>query len=94
MAASLLYTYWNIKPNTTVSLFIHGYSEKEAVNHTLVVYLASADVNELPEAHATLTQGETFRWLVDNSQGRKVYITNNMQFHAVNAQILEMVESI
>jgi hypothetical protein len=91
--ADVIYTWNNIAPNSTVSLFIHGYLETEAVNYTLVVYLASSDNREFPEAHATLAQGETFRWLVNNSQGRKIYITNNMQFHQVTAQILEMVES-
>lgn len=93
MSVTAIYDLYNIQPNSTQSLFIHGYSETEAVNYTIVVYLASSDNRELPEAHATLTQGETFRWLVDNSQGRKIYVTNNMQFHEVTATILEWKES-
>ena len=93
MAVSVVYTFNSIAPNTTASLFIHGYSNKQAVNYSVVIYNGFSRTNEYPEAHVTLTQGETFRWLVDNTIARKIYITNHQQFTQVGVQVLQMVES-
>ena len=93
MAARVVYTFRSIGPGITASLFIHGYSDRQAVNYSMVLYNQPGPGVLFPQAHATLIQGETFRWIVDGSIGRKVYVQNHDPFSSVGVDILEIVES-
>lgn len=93
MAASVVYTFSSIAPGATTSVFIHGYSNREAVSYCAVIYNQPAPGVLFPQAHVTVTQGETFRWAVDGTIGRKVYIQNHDPFSSVGVDILEMKES-
>jgi hypothetical protein len=93
MAAHIVYTFNSIAPGVTTSVFIHGYPNKEAVSYSAVIYNQPGPGVLFPQAHVTLTQGETFRWIVDGTIGRKVYITNHDPFSSVGVDILEMHES-
>jgi hypothetical protein len=93
MVTSLLYRFDRIAPNTTASLFIHGYSSKDAAVYSVVIYNGFSQTNEFPQAHVTLTQGETFRWIVDGTVARKIYITNHQLFTQVAVDVIEMKDS-
>ena len=89
---SYIYQFGSIAPGQTVSLFIHGYSEREVVNYNIVIY--NVDIPTLnPEVRASLTQGETFRWHVDGSTARKLYITNLEPSSTIEAAVIEWKES-
>ena len=93
MAARIVYTFTTIAPGATTSVFIHGYGNREAVSYSAVPYNQPGPADLFPQAHVTLTQGETFRWAVDGTVGRKVYITNHSPFMSVGVDILEIKES-
>ena len=90
MSATVIYTFSSIGPGQTTSLFIHGYGNRDAVSYSMVLYNQPGPGVLYPQAHATLTQGETFRWAVNGTTGRKVYITNHDPFSSVGVDILEM----
>jgi hypothetical protein len=93
MTASVVYTFSSIAPGETTSVFIHDYTDREAVFYSMVLYNQPGPGVLFPQAHATLTQGETFRWAVNGTIGRKIYITNHDPFSSVGVDILEMKES-
>jgi hypothetical protein len=72
MAALVEYRWDLIHANETVSVFIYGYADNDAVNYSAVVYggYAPFDIG-----HIKITQGETFRH-VDGSVARTVYVEN------------------
>ena len=82
-----------IAPNSSMSWFIHGYSDKEAVTYSIVVFPGSGPGVPFPAAHATLTQGEHFQH-VDGTFARKIYITNNAPFNSCDVHVLSIVESL
>lgn len=94
MTTSVIFTFDTIGPGQTTSLFIHGYSDTESAFYSIVLFNQPAPGVLFPEAHATLTQGETFRWHVDGTIGRKIYITNNDQISSVGVNLLETKESV
>jgi len=79
-----------IAANSSTSWFIHGYTDKEAVTYSIVVFPGTGSN---PLAHATLTQGEHFQH-VDGTFARKIYITNNAPFNSCDVHILSIVESL
>jgi hypothetical protein len=90
MSASLVFTFNFIAPNTSTSVFIHGYADNEAVNYSAVVF---------PQVFGggaggpiMITQGETFRH-VDGTVGRKVYVQNPDPATSFAVNILQTVES-
>jgi|1185.fasta_scaffold266869_1 hypothetical protein len=93
MAAHLLYRFESIAPGATTSLFIHGYSDREASNYSLVLHNQSSPTQLFAQAHATVTQGETFRWSVDGTIGRKIYVTNHQALASIGVDVLEIKES-
>jgi hypothetical protein len=72
MAAWVEYRWELIQPNESVSVFIHGYGERQAVNFSAVVYggYVPFDIG-----HINVIQGETFRH-VDGTVARKVAVQN------------------
>lgn len=93
MASSVVYRFASIAPGITASVFIHGYGDRDAVSYCAVIYNQPADGVLFPQAHVTVTQGETFRWAVDGTIGRKVYIQNQDYISSVGVDILETKES-
>lgn len=92
MTVSHLYNFSYIAPGETTGLFIHSYSDREAVNYSIVIY--NVDVPSLDvEVRAMISQGETFRWGVDGTTARKIYVTNLEPSSSIEASVLEMYES-
>jgi hypothetical protein len=91
MAAQLVYTFRYIAPNAGSNIFIHGYSDRDAVNYSAVVYALPGDAY-YPVGHINLTQGETFRH-VDGTVARKVYVQNLTPFNPCAIDILQTVET-
>jgi len=91
MAAQLVYRFNYIGPNSGNNVFIHGYSNRDAVNYSAVVYPLSGDAY-YPLGHANLTQGETFRH-VDGTVARKVYVQNLAPFNPCVIDVLQMSET-
>ncbi len=92
MPANLVFRFDYVAPNGSTSLFIHGYSNREAVNYSAVVYAGSGPGVLFPRGHIKLTQGETFRH-VDGTVARKVYIQNVAPFNSCTVDVLETVEN-
>jgi hypothetical protein len=80
-----------IGPNSSTGWFIHGYTAKESVNYSIVVFGVGGFPP--PLAHATLTQGESFEH-VDGTKAYKVYIQNNAPFNSVDVHLISQVESL
>ncbi|MFF4052970.1 hypothetical protein ACOAKG_42955 [Streptomyces sp. JL3001] len=80
-----------IGPNGSYSWFVHGYTAKESVNYSIVVFGVGGFPT--PLGKATLTQGETYEH-VDGTKAHKVYVQNNAPFHSVNVHLLAQVESL
>jgi hypothetical protein len=93
MAANLIYNFSDIAPGSTVSLFIHGYGNRDAVTYCVVPYNVFTPGVLFPQGHVTLTQGETFRWAVNGTVARKIYITNHSPFERAVVDVIEMKES-
>jgi predicted esterase len=93
MAANVVYTFESIAPGQTTSVFLHGYGDRDAVSYSAVIYNQPGPGVLFPQAHVILTQGETFRWAVDGTIGRKIYIANQDPFSSVGVDILQIVES-
>ena len=85
--------WMTIAANSSAEWFIHGYSATESVTYSIVVFGAPAPGVLNPAAHATLTQGESFRH-VDGTFAYKVYIRNNAPFNPCNVHLLAKVESL
>jgi hypothetical protein len=94
MPANLVYRFDYIARGATTSLFIHGYSENEAVNYSAVVGFPRGLYGKTPRdrAQINLTQGETFLH-VDRTVARKVYIHNLSGINPCAVDILQIVES-
>jgi hypothetical protein len=69
MAANRIYRFDYIAPNGGNNVFLHGYSNNQAVNYSAVVYAGAGVPN--PAGRMNMTQGETFRH-VDGTVARKV----------------------
>jgi hypothetical protein len=91
MAARRIYRFDYIAPNASNSLFIHGYSDTQAVNYSAVVYAGFGDGVPFPLGHINITEGETYRH-VDGTVARKVYIQNLAPFNSCTVDILDIVE--
>ena len=92
MSASVVFRFDYVAPNSSTSLFIHGYSTKEAVNYSAVVYPGSGPGVLFPLGHINLTQGDTY-WHVNGTVARKVFIRNLAGFNSCAVDILHTVES-
>ncbi|MFF9029393.1 hypothetical protein [Streptomyces iakyrus] len=80
-----------IAPNGSHSWFHHGFTAKQSVNFSIVVFGVGGFPT--PLGKATLTQGEAYEH-VDGTKAYKVYIQNNSAFNPVNVHILAQVESL
>jgi hypothetical protein len=81
--------------NSSTSWFIHGYGATEAVTYSIVVFPGTGAGVPFPGAHATLTQGESFKWVeVDGTFAYKVYITNLEPFNSIDVHLLSSVQSL
>jgi hypothetical protein len=92
MAADLVFRFDFIAPNSGNNVFIHGYSNNQAVNYSAVVYPGSGPGVLFPLGHVNMTQGETFRH-VDGTVARKVYVQNLAPFNSCTVDILETIET-
>ena len=92
MAASRVYRFDYLAPNSSASVFIHGYSNTQAVNYSAVVYPGTGVGVPYPLGHITVTQGETFAH-VDGTVGRLVSVQNLAPFNSCTVDILQIIES-
>lgn len=96
MKAGVVFHWDYIKWGQRVGVFIHGYTERQAVNYSAVVYPEYwALYPELarwisPKPHISLEHSDTYRH-VDRTIARKVYITNNDPFYACSVDVLQNV---
>jgi hypothetical protein len=93
MTTSVVYRWVTIGAGQSANVFIHDYTDRESVFYSVVLYNQPASGVLFPEAHATVTQGETFRWHVNGTIGRKVYVTNQDHISSVGVDLLETKES-
>ncbi|MEE1829414.1 hypothetical protein [Streptomyces sp. SP17KL33] len=82
-----------VAANSETSWFIHGFTNKEAVAFSIIVFPGTGAGVPNPVGHATLRQGESFQH-VDGTKAYKVYIRNNAPFNTCNFSILAQVESL
>lgn len=103
MTAGIVWRFDYIKPGEKVSFYKPGYSDRQAVNYSAVVYSGGPPggfgpftgpwVYWVSLGHVALTQGETFRhW--DRTIARKVHVQNLNTFTSCSVDVLQMVESI
>lgn len=92
MAAGLMYRFNYIAPNSSATLFLHGWGLREAVNFSIVAYAGSGNGVLYPVGHATLVEGET-KMHVNGTQGRFLHVRNNAPFNSVTVDILAQWES-
>lgn len=92
MPANVVFRFDYVAPNSGTSVFIHGYSNREAVNYSAVVYPGSGPGVLFPLGHIKMTQGDTFRH-VDGTVARKVYIQNLAAFNSCAVEILQTREN-
>jgi len=72
--------------------FVHGWGAADAVTYSIVVFPGTGV--SFPEAHATLTQGESFKWNVDGTFAHTVQIRNNAPFNSCDIHLIAIVESL
>ncbi|MFC9324160.1 hypothetical protein [Kitasatospora sp. NPDC057015] len=82
-----------IAANGSTSWFIHGFNANQSVMFSIVVFPGSGPGVLNPQAHATLTQGESFEH-VDGTKAYKIYMQNNAPFNSCNVHVLAQVESL
>jgi hypothetical protein len=82
-----------IAANGSVSWFLHGFGATEAVSFSISVFPGTGAGVPFPQAHATLTQGESFEH-VDGTKAYKIYIQNNAPFNSCNVHILAQSETL
>lgn len=87
MSAALIYRFNYIAPNSEVHLFSHGWSVRQAVNFSIVVYAQRGEGVNYPMAHATIREGETYMH-VDGTVARKVYIRNHAPFNGCTVDVV------
>lgn len=80
-----------VAANSSTNWFIHGFTNKESVVFSIVVFPGTGVTN--PVGHATLTQGESFQH-VDGTKAYKIYIRNHAPFNTCNFRVLAQVESL
>jgi len=83
-----------IAANSSTAWFIHGWGANDAVTYSIVVFPGTGDGVPFPEAHATLTQGECFKWDVDGTFAHTVYIRNNAPFNSCDVHLIASFESL
>jgi hypothetical protein len=79
-----------IAMNESASWFVHGFNDSQSVVFSIVVSPGRCEA--LPDAHATITQGESFEH-VDGTKAYKVYLRNNGNDCCV-VRLLAQVESL
>jgi hypothetical protein len=82
-----------IAANSGTDWFVHGWSDKQAVTYSLVVFPGSGAGVPNPVGHATLTQGQYFLH-VDGTFAQTVHIQNNAPFNSCVVHLLAIVESL
>ncbi|WP_328413896.1 hypothetical protein OG542_26245 [Streptomyces violaceus] len=82
-----------VSANGSLDWFIHGFTNKQAVAFSIVVFPGTGPGVPFPKAHATLRQGESFQH-VDGTKAYKVYIQNHAPFNTCNLRLLAQVESL
>lgn len=82
-----------IAANSNWSLFVHGFTDREAVTFSIVVSPGSGPGVLYPAGHATLTQGESFQH-VDGTSAYKIYVQNNAPFNSCGVHVLAQVDSL
>jgi hypothetical protein len=83
----------SIAANSSTEWFIHGYSNRQAVTYSIVVFPGSGDGVLYPKADATLYQGRYVQH-VDGTFAQVVTIRNNAPFNSCNVNLLAQVESL
>jgi len=78
--------------NGSVEWFIHGYTNREAVTYSIVVFPGSGAGVLFPKADATLYQGRYVQH-VDGTFAQVITIKNNAPFNTCNVNLLAQVES-
>jgi hypothetical protein len=93
MPAQRVYRWDYIAPAGSADVFIHGYSNKEAVTYSAVVWGGYARDVPYPLGHIIMTQADTYRH-VDGSVARKVYVKNAASFNPCSVDLLSISESL
>jgi hypothetical protein len=81
-----------INANSSMDWFIHGFTNRESVVFSLVVFPGSGPGVLYPKADATLYQGRHVKH-VDGTFAQVVTIRNNAPFNTCNVNLLAQVES-
>jgi hypothetical protein len=89
MSSDVVYHFTNIRPGSTVNLFVHGYTNRQAVSFCAVVYPQL--LSGVAGGGIILRQGEVYRH-VDGTVGRMVYIDNPTSGWQ-DADVIETVEN-
>ena len=82
----------SIAANSSTDWFIHGFTNRESVLFSILVFPGTGAGVLYPKGHATLTQGESFQH-VDGTKAYKIYIRNHAPFNTCNYTVLAQVES-
>lgn len=82
-----------VAANGTFDMFVHGWSDKEAVCFSIIPFPGSGPGVLYPTGHATVSQGETLKH-VDGTWGRYVHIQNNAPFNTCDVHIIAQSESL
>ncbi len=92
MAANLAFRFDDIAANGSISVFLHGYGNKEAVSYSGVVFAGTGAGVPFPAGRAQITSdGEIYRH-VDQTAARKVYVRNLAPFNSCLVDILQITE--
>ncbi len=81
-----------IAANQSMNWFIHGFTAKEAVVFSIVVFPGTGVGVPNPAGHATLTQGESFEFF--GTKAYTIHIQNNAPFNSCDVHLLAIVESL
>lgn len=92
MAAGIQYTWSWIAPGARVSVFIHGFSPREAVLFSASPYALSGDAY-YPLGSCRLEQGDSLMH-VDGTIGRTVTVTNLAPFNPCMVELSAIVEAV
>jgi hypothetical protein len=83
-----------IAANSSTPWFVHGWGANDAVTYAIVVFPGTGPGVLNPAAHATLTQGESFKWSVDGTFAHTVQVRNNAPFNSCSVHLIAIVETL
>jgi hypothetical protein len=91
MSAWTEYRFGYIAPNASAGVYIHGYSNRQSVTYSAVVYALSGDAY-YPLGKIKMTQDITVRH-VDGTVAREIWVQNLAPFNPCAVDLNIMSES-